>query len=813
MVKKYSFKEFLTEPVELISSDDTTSSAKIDRITIPMIQRDYAQGRKKASGKNGQMVLNSTGQKFINEVFSTIVFDASDKQLELDFVYGSVKTEKEEKNDTAVDVTYFNPLDGQQRLTTLFLMYWFIGGAELRKTDKNNLASILKNFYYKTRTSSTVFCNKLVNELNADNINYLLRNDAVLEDNKEIAPKVDIVTQIENLSWFHDAYKLDPTVQAMLNMLDEIQRQYIEQSCKDVFIKLERLKFYILPLSNFDLTEDLYVKMNARGKQLTNFENFKADFQHWIKSNIASLNLEDQEYDGRKMPYDMFIINKIDNEWSQCFWNAQKGNEDKNYDPLLMSFIYKYLLNEYILNSSGTNKGLDKEPDFVFLSDEGEYSGFSLFERVLSKESLGNLIILLDQISEHYDEIVEVSQPCWSDSITKFDVLKSKLTLQERTVFCALIMYLIKKDFDKSALKTWLHVVWNIVENANIDSWRVAAGVIQLIMELVEYSDNIYGLLANDSAIINSSQSKDTITEERKKAELISENPNWSDVLLQAEAHPFFRGSVSFLIPTDDNIDGFKHNFEMAKLLFDANGVSPKYQGENHILLRALLSKYNTLADIKYHITDKKEKENSLKNMLASDPVVRSALAEWLPLPTESDIYKKLLEETAKESPIPVVENDFEKKLHQLLYKATDLINWMQQYGAIRYRDNYVSRPGSSYDWIYVYGYSNEIITELIKKGWSCENICRIGDEPNKKEITYYWSAAGREIDVSKSIRFNDNDVILRCSVGSDEIVLLINDILIETLKYNTIVTKESYVRKFVDSIEKKIEEKLSEVN
>ena len=146
MVKKYSFKEFLTEPVELISSDDTTSSAKIDRITIPMIQRDYAQGRKKASGKNGQMVLNSTGQKFINEVFSTIVFDASDKQLELDFVYGSVKTEKEEKNDTAVDVTYFNPLDGQQRLTTLFLMYWFIGGAELRKTDKNNLASILKTF-------------------------------------------------------------------------------------------------------------------------------------------------------------------------------------------------------------------------------------------------------------------------------------------------------------------------------------------------------------------------------------------------------------------------------------------------------------------------------------------------------------------------------------------------------------------------------------------------------------------------------------------------------------------------------------------
>lgn len=710
---------------------------------------------------------------------------------------------------TTTDVTYFNPLDGQQRLTTLFLMYWFIGGVELNKDERNTLSSILKNFYYKTRTSSTVFCSKLVNELNSSNIDFLLRADAICEDNKEIATRVDIVTQIENLSWFHDAYKLDPTVQAMLNMLDEIQRQYLKHECKNVFANLDRLKFYILPLSNFDLTEDLYVKMNARGKQLTNFENFKADFQHWIKHNIVKLDLKDQEYDGRMMPYDMFFINKIDNEWSQCFWNAQKDSEDKNFDPLFMSFVYKYFLNEYILNSSGTNKGLDKESDFILLSDEGDYSGFSLFERNLTKDSLENLLTLLDQISAHYDDIIEVSQPCWADSSAKFDVLKSKLTLQERTVFCALIMYLIKKSFDKTALKTWLHVVWNIVENANIDSWRVAAGVIQLIMELVEHSDDIYGLLADNSSTINSSQSKDTIAEERKKAKLIRNNPDWEDVLLQAESHPFFKGSVSFLIPNDNSINGFIHNFEMSKLLFDANGVSPKYQSDSHILLRALLSKYNALTDIKYHITDKKEKENSLKNMLASDPVVRAAFAEWLSLPTEADIYNKLLDEIAKESPIPVGVNDFDKKLHQLLYKTTDLVDWMQQYGAIRYKDNYISRPSSSYDWIYVYGYSNEIITELIARGWSCENTCNIGEEPNKKDIPYYWSAAGREIDVSKSVCNNGNTVLQRCSVGSEEITLMVDDTIIEALNYNALVTDVSGIKKFVDDIEKKYNDKI----
>lgn len=116
-------------------------------------------------------------------------------------------------------------------------------------------------------------------------------------------PKETLVTQIENLAWFHNSYKLDPTVSAMLNMLDRIQELYISKTCNNLFANLEKLRFYILPLSNFDLTEDLYVKMNARGKQLTSFENFKADLQHWIKDNAQKLGFADKNYVGRSMPY------------------------------------------------------------------------------------------------------------------------------------------------------------------------------------------------------------------------------------------------------------------------------------------------------------------------------------------------------------------------------------------------------------------------------------------------------------------------------------------------------------------------------
>ena len=40
--------------------------------------------------------------------------------------------------------------------------------------------------------------------------------------------------------------------------------------------------FYVLPLDDMDSDEDLYIKMNSRGKPLTPFETFKARFEQDI---------------------------------------------------------------------------------------------------------------------------------------------------------------------------------------------------------------------------------------------------------------------------------------------------------------------------------------------------------------------------------------------------------------------------------------------------------------------------------------------------------------------------------------------------
>ena len=80
---------------------------KDNTVEIPLIQRDYAQGR---TGKE------KLRKNFLGDLKKALDNEKpyNDKALKLDFVYGSVEHGS------------MNPLDGQQRLTTLWLLHWYI---------------------------------------------------------------------------------------------------------------------------------------------------------------------------------------------------------------------------------------------------------------------------------------------------------------------------------------------------------------------------------------------------------------------------------------------------------------------------------------------------------------------------------------------------------------------------------------------------------------------------------------------------------------------------------------------------------------
>jgi hypothetical protein len=106
-----------------------------DVVEIPIIQRDYVQGRESES---------EIRTEFLKALYSALSKPKGDLSLplDLDFVYGSVEgTEKQ----------VFGPLDGQQRLTTLFLLHWYLAWKDGKSDDFTNHIKIEKNLGFSTQ--------------------------------------------------------------------------------------------------------------------------------------------------------------------------------------------------------------------------------------------------------------------------------------------------------------------------------------------------------------------------------------------------------------------------------------------------------------------------------------------------------------------------------------------------------------------------------------------------------------------------------------------------------------------------------------
>ena len=86
---------------------------EFDGIEIPIIQRDYAQGREREEKKRN---------RFLDALYKAV----NSEGINLDFIYGS-ETGEEDKKKKLI------PLDGQQRLTTLFLLHWYAAKHESGK--------------------------------------------------------------------------------------------------------------------------------------------------------------------------------------------------------------------------------------------------------------------------------------------------------------------------------------------------------------------------------------------------------------------------------------------------------------------------------------------------------------------------------------------------------------------------------------------------------------------------------------------------------------------------------------------------------
>lgn len=544
------------------------------QIKIPIIQRDYAQGRIEAS------VIRD---KFLDNILAHL---NNNKEMRLDFIYGSVK------NDV------FLPLDGQQRLTTIFLLYWYFGKKEDKEID------FLKKFTYETRASSREFCQKLIQE-----------EFNTFEDGDKLSEK------IKNSSWFLYFWDNDPTIKSMLAMIDDIHKKF---SNEEFFDKLELLKFHFIKLENFNLDDDLYIKMNARGKKLTDFEIFKAEFEKFLISNKKNLFKE-------------YFIKNIDGEWTDLFWRLGFKNKHHLIDDAFMNFFYFISEMLHVKNKEKTTvidfenmkKNISKLIENVYFNDENIdffFKAIKYLENIanFNKENLSvnfekNKLALFDKYPDLLIKVINNDKG-------------NLINLQQKILLFIIISNFVENEGNINVVNLLdkLRIVRNLIQRiralkqGKIDytatlSYEKLHYILN--MSLVNAKENIYTYLINNEVkLTNTDISKDSLDQEVYKAKYIQNDNNLKYTIQQLEDYKYICGDLSFFL------------FEDKKLLkFASDNIDEIFNSQTHLIIRSLLtiddyvkyigfagsgSKYYFGVDDKWEILLTKNNQNDMEDCI-----------------------------------------------------------------------------------------------------------------------------------------------------------------------------------------------------
>ena len=523
---------------------------RVERVEIPIIQRDYAQGR-----EDQHEVRNL----FLDALSTALTKNraVSNQSLDLDFIYGSIESDKS-----------FSVLDGQQRLTTLFLLHWFLA-------VKNNCTSEFgkhftinnkSRFSYKTRPSSTEFFDALTSDPNfEDKFHQSKRSN-----------KIKISELISDCKWFFSSWKLDPTVQACLHMLDAIEQKFnsVEINLYQRLTETESpyITFQYLELQSFGLSDELYIKMNARGKLLTSFEHFKAKLEQTIKSYSSdwpNYNLDIKGFDDAPVDGYKYFIHKIDTDWADLFWPYRNiATKDNTYDDELMNFMRLIILYQYLLDNNITSNDFNKE-DLSSLLGTGskllpttisQYDKLKCLNQAFIKKLINWLDMLYKTNSEESFRTYLSNNKYYDENEVFKKVLQNDTDYKNKLRFFAFYSYLANNQasLNQAELIEWTRVIYNLTENTIVDGTDIFYRTIQSISSLSDIKQPILNILTSETKITGFSG--DQILEEKIKAHLILKSDDWKNAILQPENHPFFKGQIGCLLNFSGILEYYRNN-------------------------------------------------------------------------------------------------------------------------------------------------------------------------------------------------------------------------------------------------------------
>lgn len=604
------------------------------RVVIPGIQRHYVQGANNPKAE-------SVRKQFIKEIFTAI--EEKQNEFNLHFIYGPINTDGEDS---------FVPVDGQQRLTTLWLIARY-AAEKAEPSDRKDLLSLLSRFTYEDRINAKRFCQALTCE------------DSRWDFTQD--PNPDILCQ----DWFVDYWKEDETVASMIRMLSTIHEEWNKHqdsiTAEDILEAIASKIRFELKIDAFG--DDIYMKMNARGLQLTQWENFKGKFSEDLCEDKKEWWVKEME--------------ELSNRFFTC--SDEQHELPDNAFFALYARIMAYEARESGVDCGNSIKQLAAYTHNTWSQIELPFVPYSDFSGITNKESIASIVAetcvkMIKTVLDRYQKIV----PYFGDR-TLFETFfhpKNKNDL-DFTLCC----YEYFKKFNNIETKDFLkalRLMWNILEN-------VQDNRVELVKKIIDLEDKT--LYSRQIKEIIGSNPPEQAEEEAEKAiqmdcndqsmpndwneEILGSWINWNDAIEKAEECAFFHGSIRFLYRNSNGEptwEKFATKLSNCMDLFTKDGLSEDKKVKANQVLISHCEDWKKLIRKPVFDTDKESWKQVLTDVKLSKCVNGLLLSPNEIVDNHDDIIQLL------------IDNDIWKNLitknsgYKLEWKANSLSLWLNRY-------------------------------------------------------------------------------------------------------------------------------------
>lgn len=541
-------------------------------IRIPLLQRDYVQGERE-------------------EVISPFLDALMTKECELNYIYGY-----EEEG-------YFVPIDGQQRVITLWLLFLYLFSF---KHEENKYKIELT---FLSREFANDFCRIIKVKLSS-----------VIDEAKK--SKKNLQETLENKKWFIKSWSKNISVRNMLKTLDHIYHTVNEDNIDKIFKNVEdNVSFSFLNMKEINgVDDDIYIKMNGRGRALSAFENLKS----WMDEKVQDLPIASE------------WRFKIDNQWADMCWENRNKNQEhpEEIDDEQLCLFYNLLVLFHIRNNKLVSniENLRKEDvyNFQFLLDFLEIEN----ENVSNEEIVAKIfnyllnahvipLIWVERIELMPKEFFEKAKS-WLDRLyclckefngidlniggSKDITMLYSISMHTGTTFAntlPLLYSLIMSPQEMTPLADWMRVMRNLIFNTEIDRNNLP-DILNAIDNFANIckTKNIYDALIqqdnNDVDKVNKSlkgfngkQIKEEIFKSAQEFKI------YYDDIKDLENGAFFMGRISIIFKIIDInklkssklLDEFHRCSLILLNIFDGSngGINPIFEN-NFLFRRALMA-------------------------------------------------------------------------------------------------------------------------------------------------------------------------------------------------------------------------------